>query len=772
MTVTVTVLDSVRVTDLSVGIAGPYCSKLFADAGAYVTRVEQPGGDWLRSYVPPGADNHGDQGALFRFLNGAKHVVRSEEGGAVGALLATSDLIIVDPSTEQDVAGALVDRPSAVVVSVSPFGATGPLAGRPASELVLQAESGTLKFKGRPDRPPVQAGGWIGHYLTGAAAAAPALAAVRKARRTGVGERIDIAVLDVLAVGGSNFSYLLYDLLGRPEPRNVLRYVESPGIEHTADGLIAFNTNSGQMFQNFLLLIGRPDLIGDETFSQIRSRLARLEEWQALIDRCVGQVPTDELVQLATELRVAVARVHDGASVLGDEQFVARGVFVRDEATGVLGPRPPYQLRHPPVTSPMPDAPVLPAAGISGLPLQGLRVIDLTSWWVGAAATQTLAFLGAEVIHVESTTHPDGMRLTGGRSDVADWWERGHMFLAANTNKLGVTLDLDRHEGRAVFLDLVARSHLLVENFSPRVADRWQLTEADVLRLNPRIVYMRMPAFGLSGPWRDRPAFAQTIEPMSTMASVTGYRDEPPLSKGGLADVVAGAHGAWAALLGLWDSERTRRGVAVEATMVEAALNVAAQAVVEFDAYGAVASRHGNRHPVFAPQGVYPASGDDQWVAITVESDITWTALREVIAAPNWANASDLATVAGRRARHDELDGLIAEWTRRRPAEEAVACLNHVGIAAGVCWDPRDVTRHPQLAHRHLFETVQHRVVGDHLVPGAPYRFASVERWAMKAAPTLGEDNDRVLAGILGLSAEQLADLEVRHVIGTRPPGC
>jgi len=91
---------------------------------------------------------------------------------------------------------------------------------------------------------------------------------------------------------------------------------------------------------------------------------------------------------------------------------------------------------------------------------------------------------------------------------------------------------------------------------------------------------------------------------------------------------------------------------------------------------------------VFAPQGVYPASGDDQWVAITVESDITWTALREVIAAPNWANASDLATVAGRRARHDELDGLIAEWTRRRPAEEAVACLNHVGIAAGVCWIP------------------------------------------------------------------------------------
>jgi crotonobetainyl-CoA:carnitine CoA-transferase CaiB-like acyl-CoA transferase len=136
------------------------------------------------------------------------------------------------------------------------------------------------------------------------------------------------------------------------------------------------------------------------------------------------------------------------------------------------------------------------------------------------------------------------------------------------------------------------------------------------------------------------------------------------------------------------------------------------------------------------------------------------------------AGTVDLATVAGRRARHDKLDGLIAEWTRRRPAEETVARLTEVGIAAGVCWDPRDVTRHPQLAHRHLFETVQHRVVGDHLVPGAPYRFASVERWVQKGAPTLGEDNQRVLAGILGLSAEALAGFDNGHVIGTRPTGC
>ena len=185
------------------------------------------------------------------------------------------------------------------------------------------------------------------------------------------------------------------------------------------------------------------------------------------------------------------------------------------------------------------------------LPLQGLKVVDHTSWWVGGMATQVLALLGADVTHVESVSHPDGMRLTGAWSGAEDWWEHGHMFTAANAGKRGVTLDLDEQEGRELLIRLVADADVYVENFSPRVTESFGLGFDEIRALNPAIVHLRMPAFGLTGPWRDRPAFAQIIEPMSTMAAITGFATDRPVAKGGLPDPTAAWHGAFVALVGL-----------------------------------------------------------------------------------------------------------------------------------------------------------------------------------------------------------------------------
>jgi crotonobetainyl-CoA:carnitine CoA-transferase CaiB-like acyl-CoA transferase len=345
---TLQALGDLRVVETTVGISGAYCTKLFCDAGAEVIKVERGGGDPLRRYAATAPVPDGEDGALFGYLNAGKRSVRAADGISVpDDLLAGADLWIQDlllPGV--DIAGVRSRHPQLVVVSITPYGTTGPYAGRPASDLTVQAESGALLFKGRPDRPPVQAGGRIVEFLGGLFAAAPALAAAMRARREGVGEYIDLSLLEVMAISGSNFTDLYHQMLGQPEWDAPWRYVDTPGIERAADGLVAFNANTAQMFESFLLLVGRPDLIGDRTYSGLKSRLALGDDWQVIIDTFVGQLPVGELINLATDLRIPAAPVHDGSSVVADEHLASRGVFL-DGGNGVLEPRPPYLLSQP-----------------------------------------------------------------------------------------------------------------------------------------------------------------------------------------------------------------------------------------------------------------------------------------------------------------------------------------------------------------------------------------------------------------------------------------
>ena len=221
------------------------------------------------------------------------------------------------------------------------------------------------------------------------------------------------------------------------------------------------------------------------------------------------------------------------------------------------------------------------------------------------------------------------MRMAGG--DVLrpsdQWWEYSAFFLAANTNKLGLTLDLDQDRGRALLLQLVERADLVVENFTPRVLEAFDLGWDVIHATNPRAVMVRMPAFGLTGPWRDRPGFAQTMEQITGLAWLTGHVDDQPRIQRGPCDPNGGLHAAFAALVGLAQRDRTGSGCLVEAPMFEAALNVAAEPVIEWSAYGNRIARYGNRGPAAAPQGLYACAGWEQWLALAVATDEQWSAL-------------------------------------------------------------------------------------------------------------------------------------------------
>jgi crotonobetainyl-CoA:carnitine CoA-transferase CaiB-like acyl-CoA transferase len=362
--------------------------------------------------------------------------------------------------------------------------------------------------------------------------------------------------------------------------------------------------------------------------------------------------------------------------------------------------------------------------------------------------------------------------MTGGVGGTRDqWWEYSSIFLSANTNKRGLTLDLTSPAGIAVAKRLIAVSDVVVENFTPRVMANFGLDWMALHDINPRLILVRMPAFGLTGPWRDHTGFAQTMEQVTGLAWVTGYADDQPRIQRGPSDPNAGMHAAFALLVALAERDATGRGQHVEVTMIEAALNSAAEQVIEYTGYGNLLEREGNRSPYAAPQNLYACRGTEQWLALSVATDGQWEALKTVLGRPAWADDPRLSSHAGRRDAHDLLDKQLSAWTRGQDLDTTVDRLVDAGVPAGRVVDPRATAVHPQLSARHFHERIDHPVVGTHPVAGPPFRFASVERWLRRPAPTVGQHNDEILKGLLGMTQSEVDSLEAAGVIGTWPKG-
>jgi crotonobetainyl-CoA:carnitine CoA-transferase CaiB-like acyl-CoA transferase len=585
------------------------------------------------------------------------------------------------------------------------------------------------------------------------------------------------------------FADLTYRLIGMVPPVPA-RWVELPSIEPTADGWVGFNTNAAQQFRDFCLLIGRPEFADDPEMSTFLGRAARAAEWNEAVHAWTRRHTTAEIVEQAALLRIPVAPIGNGATLPGHEHLVARGIYVAEPGGEFRHPRPPFLFdgrRLPPPRRLAPrlgehtgrieprdrPSPVETPAPTEPMPFAGLRILDATCWWAGPAATQFFAGLGAEVVHLESIQRPDGMRVAGAAAFVGrdQWWELSQFFLSINVNKLGTTLDLSRPAGRAVAERLVAWADVVVENYTPRVFEQFGLTWDAIRSINPRAVFVRMPAFGLDGPWRDRVGFAQTVEQFSGLAWVTGYPDGPPVIPRGPCDPIGGMHAAFAVQLALLERERTGAGMLVEVPLVECALNVAAEQVVTHSAYGTLLGRTDNRSWGAAPQGVYACRGEEAWLALSVQTDDQWRGLRAALGDPAWAADPALDRFPGRWAAHDEIDRHLAAWAAGLDLDEAVDRLLTHGVPAAAAADPRTISTHPRLAELGLFETVTHPVAGTHPVMGVPVRFPGVDRWVRAPAPTLGEHNASVLGRICGLSPDEIAALEAEGVIGTRPVG-
>ncbi|MHB8577863.1 MAG: CaiB/BaiF CoA transferase family protein [Dehalococcoidia bacterium] len=412
--------------------------------------------------------------------------------------------------------------------------------------------------------------------------------------------------------------------------------------------------------------------------------------------------------------------------------------------------------------------------------LEGVRILDLSRVWAGPLGTRILGDLGADVIRIEATrsrgpkavsdAHAERTGMYPGGKAGERPWNRHGMFNKFNRNKRAITLQLDTPAGKAIFERLVEQADVVLENYSPRVMPNFGLGYDRLSELNPGIIYVGMPGFGWTGPARDWVALGTMIEPAAGLSSLMGYRDGGPYKSGvAWADPVAALHAAAAITIALWDraADPEHRGQAIELAQVEGMIDFIGEEVLAAQVRGADAPRRGNRHPARAPQGCYPCAGVDRWVAISVTNDADWQQLCRLAGFEQRLAALRLDE---RLDAQDELDVVIAAWTRTRDHIDVMRTLQEAGIVAVAVLDAKELVENEHLAARGFYVPIAHPDAGTIVFPGLPAHLSATPASYRLPAPGLGEHNREVLSGMLGMSAAELESLLAAGVIVDEPP--
>ncbi|MCA9845550.1 MAG: CoA transferase [Dehalococcoidia bacterium] len=405
------------------------------------------------------------------------------------------------------------------------------------------------------------------------------------------------------------------------------------------------------------------------------------------------------------------------------------------------------------------------------LPLQGLRIIDLTAVWAGPYATRLLGDMGAEVIKIESPNNPDLLRalslLPPGTEKA---YNKAAYFNHNNRNKLGLTLDLGSDAGKAAFFRLVAKSDVVIENYRAEVMDNLGLTFDRLKQAKEDIILISMPGHGKDGPEKDFVAYGTNVEQLAGLVSVSGYIDGPPQKSGiSYGDPVAGTAAAGAVIMALIARKRTGKGQYIEMAQREVLTAQIGEYVVGYSINGEVPQRLGNRHPFYAPHGCYPAAGEDRWVTIACRDDAEFATLCESMGDPDLAHDPRFREAHLRHANQDALDEIIADWTRDRDAQEIFSQLSEAGVPAGPVLNHVDLYHDRHLRERGFFQSVEHRDAGNWDMDGPAYHFAHRPTSIRMNAPAFGEHNEYILRDIIGMNDAEIAELYQNHITSDEP---
>ena len=405
---------------------------------------------------------------------------------------------------------------------------------------------------------------------------------------------------------------------------------------------------------------------------------------------------------------------------------------------------------------------------MSTKPLDGIKVLDFCWVAVGPMTTKYLAEHGATVIRVESGKRPETLRraapFAGGVSGI----NRSAYFANYNANKYGVTIDMGHPRARELVLRLTAWADLVTENFTPGTMERWRLSYQDLKDVNPGIVMFSTSMLGRGGPMERQPGFGPVLSSLAGLTHITGWPDRDPVNPYGAYTDFIGPRFAVAAILAALDHRRrTGQGTHLDMSQLEASLHFSAPYLLDQAVNGREQGRRGNRDPDAAPNGVYPCLGEDRWIAISCQTDQEWLTLSRLMTreGENVDHWSRFSTLAGRKAQEDELDRMVADWTKEQDGQALMHTLQEAGVPAGVVNDCRDLFEDPQLCHRQHFTFLDHPEIGPYGSDRAEFNLSKSPGSLDTPAPLLGQHTEYALKELVGLTAQEYQSLEEDGVL-------
>ncbi len=787
----------VTVVDAAEGVAGGHASRLLADLGARVVKVEPPGGDRLRALGPFASRSPDlEVGGLHLALNAGKRsvVLDLDEAGdreRFLALLAHADVLLESAGPgvmERRGLGyeQLRERfPRLVVGSQSAFGQDGPYADRVTSEIVDYAMGGWMYFCGDPARAPLMVHGHQGELHAGMQLAAGAAAALWHARRTGRGQHLDVSTFESL-VSSHVFVLSVWSQEGLVKRRGE---GGASVIVPCADGHLFATRFTPEVY----LLMGEPERVDDPAFQTSEGWLDALPEALERFTEWASTRRKQEVAEQAQALRMLVTPVHTVADLAEWPQLEAREFWrgVEHPRAGAIEiPGPPWRFSRSPA-GPVAAAPLLDAdreaelaaaaapAPISGgaehpeqaarLPFEGLRVIEVTNSWAGPLCGMYFADLGAEVVAIErSFTQPTRAQHFAGGHTGPRFYDRGAAWNQFNRNKRAISLDLATEQGRELFLRMVERADVVLENNSARVFPNLGLSYEELAKRNPRIILCSMSGFGATGPEAHYLGLGSNVEAAAGLIARTGYERGDFYATGSFqGDPITGTHAFLGVIAALWERERSGRGQHIDMALAESAALFAVEPVMDHRLAGRVAEPRGNRSLRIAPQGAYRSAGEDCWLALACESDEQWRALCGVIGRPELGERHP--DVEARHAAHDEIDAAIEAWSAPLDHNEATRRLQAAGVPAGPVLANWEIVADPQLFRRDYWVDTVHPEVGFQRWEGLAWRFSETPPPSRaRPAPRFAQHNDEVLRE-LGVTDAELASLRGSAVIADVP---
>jgi len=815
-------LSPYRVLDLT-DEKGLLCGKLLGDLGADVIKVERPGGDPARNIGPFYHDEVDPEKSLFWWsFNTSKRGVILDIMTAGGQdtfkkLVKGADFVIESfPPGYMDRLGlgypALAKvNPGVIMVSISPFGQTGPYRDYKGPDIVVWAMGGHMYPCGDDDRPPVQISHHSQAYLhAGAEAAVGAMMALYHREKTGEGQQVDVSIQDAMAqVAYSTTS--AWDMMQLARQRGAVlaagATIHMTRMWPCQDGHIlwffAATVAATRGITPVIEWMEREGM-GDDFLKEFDwTTYDYLTVTQEIIDRLEEPMhrfflshTKAELMEGALKRGVMLYPVSTTADMRQSVQLAARefwvnlehpelgvsvpypGAFTKStELPPVISRRAPLIGEHNqeilekelPKTKRDKDYPITLSKKKNGQhrkPLEGIKVIDF-GWAITVpVTTRTLAHYGAEVIKIESVTFPDSIRTSGPFKDNTSGLNRSATFGQDNTGKLSVALNLAHPQGAALAKRFIARADIVVENFAGGVMAKLGLGYEELRKVKPDIIMLSSCMQGQTGPHAAHPGFGWHLTALSGFFHITGWPDrEPTPPDGPYTDFIAPRFNDLAILAALDYRRRTGKGQYLDVSAYENGAHFMAPLALEYSLNERVATRMGNRSDYAAPHSAYVCRGEDRWCAIAVGTDEEWQSFGKAIGNPAWTDDPRFASLPARKENEDELDKLVEAWTINHSPEEVMTLMQTAGVGAGVVESGQDHLEHdPQLRHRHSFWELDHPEMGQYYAPG-PSFVLSKSPHEVGRAPLLGEHNEFALKEILGLSDEEIAELIAEGVV-------